>query len=135
MTDQLSIDFAAPTARRTDPETSHGAAVIAIGDARNNRALALLALLAAGPDGLNDFELAAEVSRRLGRPVKQTSAGVRRHELVQLGLVEALVVADPEQPLRVRKVTRPSDTGSPSIVWVATSAAGEYVAENAAGAA
>lgn len=138
MTDQLSIDFAAPTARRTDPATSHRAAVIAIGAASTNRAQALLALTAAGERGLTDFELADVLSRETGRQVKQVSCGVRRGELVKLGLVEPLVVECERSkrcPLGVARVTRPSDTGSPSQVWVATSAGHAYVAEHTRGAA
>lgn len=51
------------------------------------------------PAGLTDFELAAIVK------LKQTSCGVRRSELVHAGLIE-------DSGLR-----RPSDTGTPSIVW------------------
>ena len=93
-----------PGARSTDPGTSH---VAAFEQRRrmsgtHQRALAELAL--AGEVGLNDFELAARAGR------KQTSIGVRRGELVKAGLV------------RSAGITRPSDTGDPSTVWVLTPA-------------
>lgn len=123
MSDQLSIDFAAPAARRGDIDTAKRAAVIALHGARNNRALALIALLEAGPDGLTDFELAAVTG------VKQSSIGCRRLELQRLGLVEPLVVAcepDKRAPLGVRPLTRPSDSGAPAQVWVISDAGCEY---------
>lgn len=106
MTDQLAIDFASPTARRTDPATSHEAAVIAIRNAANNRVRAYDALIAAGPEGLTDFELADVTG------VQQTSVGKRRGELRDAGLVVALVRDG-------GSVRRPSPTGSPAQVWVA----------------
>ena len=95
--------FDEPTARAIDPITSHQAAAAVAPRATSFRALALVALAAAGHDGLNDFELAERVSRR--RPVGQTSIGVRRKELVTAGLVEAT------------DRTRPSTTGTPALVW------------------
>jgi hypothetical protein len=92
-----------PTARRSDPESSHDAARKASVSADNNRGLALLALVDHGP--MTDFELADVTGKA------QTSIGVRRSELVTLGLVERA----PVHP-------RPSPSGSPSIVWRATEA-------------
>lgn len=87
-----------PAARRTDPETSHQAA-----RKDNNRGLALLALVDHGP--MHDFELAKVTGKA------QTSIGVRRKELVSLGLVERA----PVKP-------RPNEHGSPCIVWRVTEA-------------
>lgn len=89
-----------PKARVTDPETSHQAAEVATVNAGTNRTMALLALAEAGPRGLNDFELEAVTG------VKQTSIGVRRKELVSMGLVE-------RAPIHPRR----APSGSPSIVW------------------
>lgn len=126
-TDQLSLDYSAPAARTADIATAKGAAVIALHGARNNRALALVALLEAGAAGLTDFELA----RATG--VAQTSIGKRRLELQRLGLVAMCVEAcepDKRAPLGVRPVTRPSDTGSPSQVWAITDAGAAYCFEH-----
>lgn len=85
-------------ARRSDPDTSHRAAM-------GNRDKDLRRVLDAhyrNPQGLNDFELARLVDR------KQTSAGKRRGELRDQGLIEQSAER------------RPSDTGSPAIVWKIT---------------
>jgi len=132
VSDQQAFDFAAPTTRRTDPPTSHGAAIIAMHGARTHRAEALSALWRAGESGLTDFELAAIVG------TKQTSVGKRRHELMSLGLVAPLVVEcapDKRAPLGVRPVTRPSDTGSPAQVWVITAAGVAYFEQHGLGVA
>ena len=91
-----------PTARHSDPETSHQAARDAAPNAGTNRALALATLQAALPDGLTDFELAELTG------VAQTSIGVRRKELERAGLVVATIDR------------RPSPSGSAAIVWKAT---------------
>lgn len=88
-----------PVARRSDPETSHQAAASVAPRAKRDRDRVYEALKAAGEDGLSDFELGAIVS------LKQTSAGKRRGELRDAGLVVAT------------EMRRPSDTGSPAIVW------------------
>lgn len=93
----------APTARATDPETSHTAALRAKVTADNARGRALIELALAASVGLTDFELAARTGKA------QTSIGVRRKELVTLGLVE-------RAPLH----PRPSPSGTPSIVWRCT---------------
>jgi len=59
---------------------------------------------------LSDFDLAERASQALGRPVKQTSLGVRRGELTKLGLVT-------DSGLKGT-----SDTGSKCIRWVLTPA-------------
>lgn len=96
------FDFETPTARATDPQTSHEAAASVRPRAGSSRALALVALAAAGSHGLSDFELAA----RTGVP--QTSIGVRRKELQRVGLVETT------------DRRRPSPSGTPAIVWTIT---------------
>jgi hypothetical protein len=95
-------------ARRSDPPTSHGAAVVALFDAPNLRARCLDALREAGPAGLDDFALAAAVERQ------QTSAGKRRLELCRQGLVGPLMVDG-------KQVRRLSPSGTPALVWVALS--------------
>lgn len=88
-----------PVARATDPDTSHQAAEDVLPKAQRHRDLALAALRLAGERGLTDFELADLTG------VAQTSIGVRRHELVKLGLV----VATDDR--------RSAPSGSAAIVW------------------
>jgi hypothetical protein len=95
--------FDHPAARATDPETSHMAAGRALSRKASDQRL-VLAIHAANPDGLTDFEL-AEIADRA-----QTSLGVRRGELRDHGLIV-------NSGLR-----RPSPSGSPSIVWWLTEA-------------
>lgn len=97
MTEQLQ--FGQPVARRSDPDTSHAAARDARAGAASVRARCLVALRNAGERGLTDFELADEVGSQ------QTSAGRRRKDLVDLGLVED------------SKERRPAPSGSDAIVW------------------
>jgi transcription initiation factor IIE alpha subunit len=92
------LTFPDPTARSTDPDTSHQAAELAKQSAGGHRDLALR-VLRANPDGLTDFELAELTG------VAQTSIGKRRHDLYRAGLV---VKTD---------LRRPSPSGSPAIVW------------------
>lgn len=89
-----------PTARASDPDTSHAAALRARPKAGTNRDLALR-VLRQHPAGLTDFELADRTG------VAQTSIGVRRKELVQMGLVRATTGR------------RPAPSGSLAIVWEA----------------
>lgn len=96
------FDFDTPTARATDPTTSHDAAAAVRPRAGSSRARALVALAAAGTAGLTDFELA----ERTGVP--QTSIGVRRKELQRVGCVE---------PTDRRRL---SPSGTPAIVWTIT---------------
>ena len=97
-TDQLSWFGEEPTARHTDPQTSHDAAADVLPVSGRHRNLALAALREA-PFGLTDFELAKVTG------VQQTSIGVRRKELVRAGLVEATAMR------------RESPSGSAAIVW------------------
>jgi hypothetical protein len=103
-------DYPTPTARRTDPSTSWMAAAKATRRMATHREKALAALLEAGPDGLNDFQLAEKTG------VAQTSIGVRRHDLVIVGLVvPRMVVKDGELVQDQRIDSVPSR--SPSLVW------------------
>ena len=95
---QLSLEDL-PTARHSDPATSHEAASDATPLSGRHRRIALAALRYAGSYGMTDFELAAATG------VQQTSIGVRRKELVRAGFVEAT-----EQ-------RRLSPSGSSAIVW------------------
>lgn len=88
-----------PTARATDPETSHEAAAGVRHRAEDDRRLVLRILRTHGP--LTDFEVAA-ITGRL-----QTSLGVRRGELCKAGLVA------------FAGYTRPSPSGSSARVWIA----------------
>jgi hypothetical protein len=111
MTDQLAFTFSPPRARRTDPKTSHGAAVIAITRSEQNRRDALAALRAVGERGYNDFELAVVTG------IPQTSIGCRRGQLCKAGLVVPLMVRTEKGWVQH---TRPSTTtGSPSGVYIA----------------
>ena len=95
-----------PTARTSDPVTSHQAAAAQTPAKVRSEHRLVLELLQWEP--LTDFELAARASQALGRTVKQTSLGVRRGELCKLGLV-----AD-------SGTKGTSDTGSPCIRWCLT---------------
>ena len=97
-----------PTARRTDPITSHLAARSQTPAKVNASHRIILSLLKW--EAATDFELARLASQSLGRKVLPTSLGVRRSELVKAGLV-----AD-------SGVKGTSDTGSPAIKWCLTEA-------------
>src|SRR5262245_50303240 len=88
-----------PSARATDPDTSHEAGKRNPVGRATDRHRALVAL-ADGP--LTDFELADRTGRA------QTSIGKRRRELVSLGFVEST------------GERRPSPSGSPALVWRVT---------------
>lgn len=103
-----------PSARNTDPATSHMAARSQTPAKVRTEHRLVLELLSLEP--LTDFQLAARASQSLGRIVKQTSVGVRRGELVRLGYVRD----------SGRKGT--SDTGSACIVWELTQAGRKEVA-------
>jgi len=103
-----------PSARATDPITSHMAAKAQTPAKVRTEHRLVLELLAMEP--MSDFQLAAMASQSLGRTVKQTSVGVRRGELVRIGLVRD----------SGRKGT--SDTGSACIVWELTQAGRKEVA-------
>ena len=117
---QEAFNFDEPAARHTDPDTSHGAAVIAIHHAAGNRRIALAELAQAGAEGLTDFELAARTG------IAQTSIGKRRGELRDAGLVTALMTPCNEHPTGWRPVTRSAPSGTPARVWVVTDAGVEY---------
>lgn len=101
-------------ARSTDPSTSAMAARAQTTDKVRTEHRVVLELLQW--ESLTDFELAKRASQALGRPVKQTSIGVRRGELVRLGLV-----ADSGRKGK-------SDTGTACIIWQITSAGRQTVA-------
>jgi hypothetical protein len=105
MSDQLAFDMA----RTSDPDTSHGAAIIALHGAANNRQLALHHHATTHTDGLTDFELADLTN------IQQTSIGKRRGELVAIGYIER---ARDDNGVTM---TRPSPTGTPAAVWTITS--------------
>lgn len=90
-----------PAARNTDPQTSHQASARNPGG-RAGDCRAVLLAHSKHPDGLTDFELAGVVHRQ------QTSAGKRRGELRDLGLIAST------------DVRRPAPSGSPAIVWKIT---------------
>lgn len=92
------LRFDEPHARTADPDTSHSGARDASRKAQTNRDLAL-AVLAANPRGLTDFELSDLTG------IAQTSIGKRRGELRDAGRV-----IDSGH-------RRPSPSGSSAIVW------------------
>lgn len=96
-TDDL-FSFAQRSVRASDPSTSSRAAFSHLTTRATDRRVAL-AIHAQEPSGLTDFEL-AELMRR-----QQTSAGKRRGELRDLGLIEAT------------QERRPAPSGSAAIVW------------------
>lgn len=102
-----------PGARNSDPETCHAAAASAAIRASFGRMRALRQL---SYGARTDFELAAATG------VQQTSIGKRRGECVKAGWVEA------QTDDTGRKVTRPSDSGSPAIVWQITAKGREFLA-------
>lgn len=91
-----------PTARATDPDTSHAAARQAERHAGRDEALVLATLARLGPS--TDHEIAAFCDRL------QTSLGVRRKALVDRGLVEW------------SGAKRPTPTGVLARVWRLTEA-------------
>ena len=103
------LDLWAVMARTTDPDTSHDAAAQAVPRKHTDQQL-VLRIHAHFPDGLTDFELADIADRQ------QTSLGVRRAELRDMGLVERT------------DLRRPSPSGSPAIVWRITRLGLERVA-------
>jgi hypothetical protein len=98
----------APASRATDPDTSHQAAETHQITRAHDRMAVLLAH-AAHQSGLTDFELADIVNRQ------QTSAGKRRGELRDLGMIEAT------------DQRRPAPSGSAAIVWKITQLGREFV--------
>ena len=90
-----------PTARASDPATSHAAAATASLRAATDRAL-VLRIHQQYTSGLTDFELADLAGRQ------QTSLGVRRGDLRKAGLI------------RDSGLKRPAPSGTPATVWVIT---------------
>jgi hypothetical protein len=95
-------------ARATDPSTSHEAARRQTPAKVRSEHRLVLQLLAKGP--MTDFDLASLASIELKRTVKSVSLGVRRGELVRMGLV------------RNSGTFGVSDTGSRAIRWAITDA-------------
>jgi predicted ArsR family transcriptional regulator len=101
---QLSLDDAIAenrlgATRTTDPETSRAAAVVNLPNSGAQRRAVFEELRRAGGDGRTDYELGFALD------ILRTSAGKRRKELVEQGLVEAT------------DERRETDTGSRAIVW------------------
>jgi hypothetical protein len=88
-------------ARGSDPDTSWGAAYRDLARRAGDRILAL-EVHYSRPNGLTDFELGDLMGRQ------QTSAGKRRGELRDYGLIAA------------SDLRRPAPSGSLAIVWVIT---------------
>lgn len=103
MTDQLDLidHISLVNARRNDPDTAIEASNLHPRLRQSDRRQALL-LHAVHPDGMTDFELATLMHRQ------QTSAGKRRGELRDLGLIEQT------------DERRPAPSGAASIVWKIT---------------
>ena len=97
-----------PTARNTDPITSHQAARAQTPAKVRSEHRLVLELLRWEP--LTDFDLAERASQTLQRKVKSVSIGKRRGELRDLGLVA-------DSGLKGR-----SDTGSAAVRWCLTDA-------------
>lgn len=93
--------FSAPTARASDPTTSHEAAGKASARVASDRAL-VLRIHQRHTSGLTDFELAELAGRQ------QTSLGVRRGDLCKAGLI------------RNSGLRRPAPSGTNATVWVIT---------------
>jgi hypothetical protein len=101
MIDNLSGPYVGGV-RSSDPETSWQAAFRDLHRRAGDRIRALEVHISR-PNGLTDFELGDLMGRQ------QTSAGKRRGELRDIGLIAA------HPTLR-----RPAPSGSPAIVWVIT---------------
>jgi len=104
------LDWTPPNVRTSDPDTSHRAAARAPSLRSRDRHAALVAH-AWHPEGLTDFELGDLIGRQ------QTSAGKRRGELRDLGLVLD------------SGARRASPSGSSAIVWVITESGKEAADE------
>ena len=105
-----------PTARATDPETSHEAAKDAVFNQTMNQLNVMLVLHKFGP--LTDFELADHMGKQ------QNSIGKRRLECLRAGYVEAatyFVCGD--------KMKRPTKSGSKAQVWRLTPIGKEFIRE------
>ena len=91
--------------RHGQPDTAHAAARANAPRSPGQRARVLAALADAGEAGLTDYE--ASIAANIVRP---HVAGTRRAELQRAGLVAAT------------ERTRPTDTGSPAVIWCVTPA-------------
>lgn len=103
MGDQLSLFGVTPSARASDPVTSHMAARRTPALRAHDRRRVLLTHVS-HPDGLTDFELGVLVGRQ------QTSAGKRRGELRDDGFIEDSLIR------------RAAPSGASAIVWRITAA-------------
>lgn len=114
--------FTAPPSHRADPPTSRLAAERAAPGAKALRERILIHLLHQGEIGATAFECWQACGG--ARP---TSAGTRLGELR----------APKDGPALVEPTgrTRPTDTGSPAVVWIATLAGRSYAARLLRGAA
>lgn len=123
MTDQFEFPFGGepepepkfqpPTARDSDPETSHDAAHDAEFHANRGRLNALFAL-ARGP--MTDYELEAHTGWQ------KNSIGKRRLECQRAGLVEVWTIDGEEQK-------RPGPSGSMCLIWRLTDKGVRYLDE------
>jgi len=105
-------DYPPPSARTTDPETSHLAAIDARKSWGPGHHLVLQSLYFAD---MTDYELADATGRQ------QNSIGKRRGECMKMGLVAAKIDDNG------KKLKRPAPSGSMSIVWCLTQEGrGEY---------
>jgi len=73
-------------ARNTDPDTAHEAA-LSVADAHKRRVYDHILALMFEHGPLTDWQLAEKLSGRMGERIIATSAGVRRGELRNMGLV------------------------------------------------
>ncbi len=105
-----------PRFRTGDQATSVAAGRAAGFRASEGRLLALRTL-AAHPDGLTDFELAALTG------IAQTSIGKRRGECAAAGLVQAVMISADVT------LKRPAPSGAAAIVWEITAAGLDYLSE------
>lgn len=84
----LPLVFGAPIkhARNTDPDTARDAA-LSVTDAHKRRLYDHILALIFEHGPMTDYELAKRLTQRLGEPIIATSAGKRRGELRDMGLV------------------------------------------------
>ena len=114
MNHTLDLFSRPPAARRSDPETSRDAAASIAPHAQAYRMLVLRTLVGRS---MTDFELAFAIGRQ------QTSAGKRRGELRDMGLVREA------RDSLGRICKRPSPSGANAIVWEATQAGCQLLRE------
>ena len=107
--------YIGPTARHSDPDTSHAAANVAKFSCSKHRKIALLTLYEHGP--LTDFELSDITG------IQHSSIGKRRKDCFDYGLVEYYVINDV-------RVKRPTKTGCKALVYVLSPRGKAYVEEH-----